>query len=284
MKPGSSHGSSATRLHHVQGGSTCQQAREREGDGANWANSSELRGGKSLLSPTRTSPREKHSPPLPNRRSGASACQTSASGFHLQRERERDGRGWKNPAAISWCARGGRAAVCHRGRWAGVKVHQLSQGAVLCTLGGWQPSSPGLSSSSSPRAPVIAWEIAGPVHSKVREGEKWFLKDGNFSCQGRMPRQGLISMTKGPLQGYERSKIHNKFDCHCLGRAWHCGTSFRGSVFHPPRTGEGPATEESQNLQDGKWESLTQLVGGGALQRLLPNLLNRLKIDFSCFG
>lgn len=200
------------------------------------------------------------------------------------RERERDGRGWKNPAAISWCARGGRAAACHRGRWAGVKVHQLSQGAALCTPGGWQPSSPGLSSSSSPRAPVIAWEIAGPVHSKVREGEKWFLKDGNFSCQGRMPRQGLVSMTKGPLQGYGCSKIHNKFDCHCLGRAWHCGTSFRGSVFHPPRTGEGPATEESQNLQDGKWESLTQLVGGGALQRLLPNLLNRLKIDFSCFG
>lgn len=56
MKPGSSHGSSATRLHHVQGGSTCQQAREREGDGANGANASELRGGKSLLSPTRTSP------------------------------------------------------------------------------------------------------------------------------------------------------------------------------------------------------------------------------------
>lgn len=34
-------------------------------------------------------PQEKHSPPLPNPRSGASACQTSASGFHLQRERER---------------------------------------------------------------------------------------------------------------------------------------------------------------------------------------------------
>lgn len=148
-------------------------------------------------------PQEKHSPPLPNRRSGASACQTSASGFHLQRERERDGRGWKNPAAISWCARGGRAAACHRGRWAGVKVHQLSQGAALRTLGGWQPSSPGLSSSSSPRARVIAWQIAGPVlSSKLREGEKWFRKDGNFSWQGRVPQQGLVSMTKGHPRGW----------------------------------------------------------------------------------
>lgn len=260
MKPGSSHGSSATRLHHVQGGSTCQQAREREGDGANRANASELRGGKSLLSPTRTSPSGK-TLTTTSKSEVRSLCVSDICIRISPSERERDGRGWKNPAAISWCARGGRAAACHRGRWAGVKVHQLSQGAALRTLGGWQPSSPRLSSSSSPRARVIAWQIAGPVlSSKLREGAKWFCKDGNFSWQGRVPQQGLVSMTKGHPRGWI-FKNTQQF-CH-----WHCRTSFRGSVFLPPRTGKGPATEESQNLQ--RWHLAVQRMGSG---RALPSL------------
>lgn len=51
------------------------------GDGMNWANAvvKEV-----PLFPSCTSPRENHSPPLPNQSSGLSACWTSASEFHLQ--------------------------------------------------------------------------------------------------------------------------------------------------------------------------------------------------------
>lgn len=43
---------------------------------------------KSLFHPTCTSPRENHSPRLPNQSSGVSACWTSASEFHLQGKRQ----------------------------------------------------------------------------------------------------------------------------------------------------------------------------------------------------
>lgn len=67
------------------------------------------------------------------------------------------------------------------------------------------------------------------------------------------------------LGGY--SRIHHKSDCHSLDRAWHCGASFRGSVFLPPGPGKGPATEESQNLQ--QWHLTVQRMVSG---RALPSL------------
>ena len=118
---------------------------------------------------------------------------------------------------------------------------------------------------NSPSAVLRPCSPAFPSHLQGRA--KWFLQDENFSSQGRMPQQGLVSMRSPLLEvpprtwaqslfseryrgecrglgGY--SRIHNKFDSHRLDRAWHCETPFRGAVFLPPIPGKGLAKGEGQ--------------------------------------